>query len=165
MPTEEVFTDPDFRSVNGTVYASFPLYINGKLVRDFSITFKDGLAVDCSASEGEDFLRGQLFRDENTRRLGEVALVSKQSPIRKMGRIFYNGLIDENAACHLALGTSFPDCVKGGTEMTDEELHAIGVNKAVTHTDFMFGTDELKIVGIRHDGSESSVMEHGDFVL
>ena len=165
MPTEEVFTAPDFRSVEGIAYASFPLFINGKLVRDFSITFRNGRAVDCSASEGLDFLKAALFRDENTRRLGEVALVSKRSPIRQMGRIFYNGMIDENAACHLAFGTSFPDCVKGGTLMSEEELFDIGVNHAVSHNDFMVGTDDMTVIGITHGGTEVTVMEHGDFVL
>ena len=165
MPTEEVFTDPDFRSVNGIAYASFPLFINGKLVTDFSITFKDGKAVDCAASSNVEFLRDALFRDETTRQLGEVALVSKQSPIRQMGRIFYNGLIDENAACHLAFGSSFPDCVKNGTEMTKEELIGRGVNFSVSHNDFMIGSDEIKVVGITHDGKEITVMEHGDFVI
>ena len=165
MPTEEVFTDPDFRTVNGIAYASFPLFINGKLVTDFSITFKDGKAVDCSASSNVESLRDALFRDENTRQLGEVALVSKKSPIRQMGRIFYNGLIDENAACHLAFGTSFPDCVKNGTKYTQEELYAMGVNFAVSHNDFMIGSDDIKVVGITHDGKEVVVMEHGDFVI
>ena len=165
MPTEEVFTDPDFRTVNGIAYASFPLYINGKLVKDFSITFENGKAVDCSASEGVEFLRDALFCNEFTRQLGEVALVSKQSPIRKMGRIFYNGLLDENAACHLAFGSSFSDCVKGGASMTEEELYAIGVNHADSHHDFMIGTDDLKIVGTTYDGREITVMEHGDFVI
>ena len=165
MPTEEVFTDPDFRSVNGIAYASFPLYMSGKLVTDFSITFKDGKAVDCHASQNEEFLREALFRDETTRQLGEVALVSKQSPIRQMGRIFYNGLIDENAACHLAFGASFPDCVKNGTEKSQEELIAMGVNFSVSHNDFMIGSDEIKVVGITHDGREVTVMEHGDFVI
>ena len=165
MPTEEVFTDPDFRSVNGIAYASFPLFMSGKLVTDFWIRFKNGKAVDCGASNNVDFLREALFRDETTRQLGEVALVSKKSPIRQMGRIFYNGLIDENAACHLAFGASFPDCVKGGTEMTREDLIARGVNFSVSHNDFMIGTDDIKIVGTTHDGRQITVMEHGDFVI
>ena len=165
MPTEEVFTDPDFRSVNGIAYASFPLFMSGKLVTDFSITFKDGKAVDCAASNNVEFLREALFRDETTRQLGEVALVSKKSPIRQMGRIFYNGLIDENAACHLAFGSSFPDCVKNGTEMSKEELIGRGVNFSVSHNDFMIGTDDIKVVGTTYDGKEVTIMEHGDFVI
>ena len=165
MPTEEVFTDPDFRSVNGIAYASFPLIMSGKLVKDFWIRFENGRAVDCGASENVDMLKDALFKDESTRHLGEVALVSKKSPIRRLGRIFYNGLIDENAACHLAFGASFPDCVKGGTDMSEEELKSIGVNFSVSHDDFMIGTDEIKVVGITHDGKEVTIMEHGDFVI
>lgn len=165
MPTEEVFTDPDFRSVNGIAYASFPLIMSGKLVKDFWIRFENGEAVDCGASENVDVLKDALFKDETTRRLGEVALVSKQSPIRKLGRVFYNGLIDENAACHLAFGASFPDCVRGGTDMSEEELKDLGVNFSVSHDDFMIGSDDIKVVGITHDGKEVSIMEHGDFVF
>ena len=165
MPTEEVFTDPDFRSVNGIVYASVPLNIAGKLVTDFNITFENGKAVSCYAKENQQFLEDALFRDETSRQLGEVALVSKQSPIRKMGRIFYNGLIDENAACHLAFGASFPDAVKNGTEISEEQLKSRGVNFSATHNDFMIGTDDIKVVGIDHDNNEIVIMEHGDFVI
>ncbi len=165
MPTEEIFTDPDYRTVNGIAYASFPLMMSGKLVTDFSITFKDGKAVDCSASNHVECLRDALFKNEQTRCLGEVALVSKNSPIRKMNRIFYNGLIDENAACHLAFGTSFPSNIKGGTEMSAEELLSHGVNVASSHHDFMIGTPETKIVGTSIEGQEILIMEHGDFVL
>ena len=165
MPTEEVFTDPDFRSVNGIACASFPLLMSGKPVKDFWIRFENGKAVDCGASENVEMLKDALFKDETTRQLGEVALVSKQSPIRKLNRIFYNGLIDENAACHLAFGSSFPDCVKGGTDMSEEELKALGVNFSVSHNDFMIGSDDTKVVGITHDGKEVTIMEHGDFVI
>lgn len=165
MPSEEVFTDPDFHSVNGIVYASFPINMSGKLVKGLWMRFENGKAVDCGADEGADALREALFRDETTRQLGEIALVSKQSPIKKTGRIFYNGLIDENAACHIAFGTSFPDCVRGGTEMTREQLIELGVNHSVSHNDIMIGTDDLMIAGITHHGREIPVMEHGDFVL
>ena len=164
MPTEEIFTDPDFRTVNGTAYASFPLMMSGKLVTDFSITFKDGVAVDCHASDNEELLRDALFKNETTRRLGEVALVSKKSPIKEMNMVFYNGLIDENAACHLAFGQSFPSNIKGGATMSDEELLAHGVNVATSHNDFMIGTPETKVVGTTFDGREVVIMEHGDFV-
>ncbi len=165
MPTEEIFTDPDFRTVDGVAYASLPLMMSGKLVTDFSITFKDGVAVDCKASANEELLRDALFKNETTRRLGEVALVSKNSPIKKMDKIFYNGLIDENAACHLAFGQSFPSNIKDGATMSNEELLAHGVNVATSHNDFMIGTPETKVVGITHDGKEVTIMEHGDFVI
>lgn len=165
MPTEEIFTDPDYRTVNGIAYASFPLMMSGKLVTDFSITFKDGKAVDCYASNNEELLRDALFKNEHSRCLGEVALVSKYSPIKQMDTVFFNGLIDENAACHLAFGTSFPSNIKGGSEMSTEELLAHGVNVATNHNDFMIGTLETKIVGTTYDGKEVVIMEHGDFVI
>lgn len=165
MPTEEIFTDPDYRSVNGIAYASFPLMMSGKLVTDFSITFKDGMAVDCHASDNEDLLWDALFKNETTRRLGEVALVSKNSPIKQMNRIFYNGLIDENAACHLAFGQSFSSNIKNGVSMSDQELLEHGVNVATSHNDFMIGTPETKVVGITYDGRNIVIMEHGDFVI
>ncbi len=165
MPTEEVFTDPDFHTVNGIAYASFPLTMSGKLVKDFWIRFENGRAVDCGAGENVEMLEKALYREESTRRLGEVALVSKNSPIRKTGRIFYNGLLDENAACHLAFGTSFPDCVQGGIDMSDEELLERGVNISVSHNDFMIGTDDTKVVGTTFDGEEVVIMEHGDFTF
>lgn len=165
MPTEEIFTDPDYRTVNGIAYASFPLMMSGKLVTDFSITFKDGKAVDCYASNNEELLRDALFKNEHSRCLGEVALVSKYSPIKQMDTVFFNGLIDENAACHLAFGTSFPSNIKGGSEMSAEELLAHGVNVATNHNDFMIGTLETKIVGTTYEGEEVVIMEHGDFVI
>lgn len=165
MPTEEIFTDPDYRTVNGIAYASFPLMMSGKLVTDFGIRFENGKAVSCFAGQNVELLKDALFKNEQTRCLGEVALVSKRSPIRKMNRVFYNGLIDENAACHLAFGTSFPSNIKGGASMSEEELLANGVNVATSHNDFMIGTAETKVVGTTFDGREIVVMEHGDFVI
>ncbi|MDD2592060.1 MAG: aminopeptidase [Erysipelotrichaceae bacterium] len=165
MPTEEIFTDPNCYSANGIVYASRPLMIAGKLVTDFNITFKDGYAVACQASQNEDILKDALFKNDATRRLGEVALVSKHSPIRKMNKVYFNGLIDENAASHLAFGTSFPSCIKNGEKMTNEELLAKGVNVAISHNDFMIGTDKFKVVGIKDDQTEVVIMEDGDFII
>ncbi len=164
IPTEEIFTDPHCFKVNGIVYASKPLLMSGKLVTNFNISFKDGIAVECFAQTNEDVLRAALFKDEGTRRLGEVALVSKASPINQMNRVFYNGLIDENASSHLAFGTSFPSCIKNGLTMNKTELLAQGVNVAVSHNDFMIGTDEMKVIGIKHNGQEIVIMVHGDFV-
>lgn len=165
MPTEEIFTDPHCDSVNGIAYASKPLIINGKLVKDFWIRFENGLAVDCGASQNVEFLRNALFKDDRTRRLGEVAFVSKQSVINQTGRLYYNGLIDENAASHLAFGTSFPSNIKGGSNMSTDELIAHGVNVASSHNDFMVGTEEYHVEGITHDGQVVVIMDHGDFVI
>lgn len=165
MPTEEVFTVPNRFTTNGIAYASRPLLVSGKMVKDFWIRFENGLAVDCGASEGANVLRAQLFKDENTRRLGEVAFVSKQSAITRLNRVYYNGLIDENAASHLAFGSSFPSNIKNGTKMSREELLAAGVNDASSHNDFMIGTLDMKVVGTTYDGKEIMIMEEGDFVL
>ncbi len=165
MPTEEIFTDPDYRTVNGIAVASFPLMMSGKLVSDFSITFKDGKAIDCSASSNVELLKDALFKTEFTRQLGELALVSKHSPIKKMNQVFYNGLIDENAACHLAFGSSFPSNIKNGSSMSKEELLEAGVNVATSHHDFMIGTQETKVVGTTFDGKKIVIMEHGEFVI
>ena len=165
MPTEEVFTDPHRDLANGIAYATYPLMMSGKLVKDFWIRFENGLAIECGASENLECLQAALFKDDNTRRLGEVALVSKRSPITMMNRIFYNGLIDENAASHLAFGQSFSSNIRNGTRMSEEELVAHGVNVASCHNDFMIGTPKMKVTGIRKDGTVIKVMEEGDFVL
>lgn len=165
MPTEEIFTNPNRFKAEGIVYASRPLLISGKMVRDFWIRFEKGLAVDCGAAEGAGVLSAQLFREESTRRLGEIALVSKQSAITRLKRVYYNGLIDENAASHMAFGSSFPSNVKGGSKLSRQQLEDRGVNFAPTHNDFMIGTPDMKVVGTTHDGEKISIMEEGDFVL
>ncbi len=165
MPTEEVFTDPDKRRVNGVVYASRPLFLNGRMVENFSVRFEKGRAVECRAEKEQKTLEDQLALDESCRYLGEIALVPFSSPISQMNQCFYFVPLDENAASHMALGTSFPSCVKGGTSMTREELDALGVNFAPIHNDFMYGTPDMKVVGIKEDGTEVLVMENGEFVI
>ena len=165
MPTEEVFTDPDKYNVNGIAVASFPLNMGGKIVENFAMTFENGKCVKATADKNVQNLLDTINQSEASGYLGEVALVSKQSPITKMGVIFYNGLIDENAACHLALGSSFPTSIQGGTNMTKEELDAHGVNVAVNHNDFMIGTPHMKVVGKYKDGTEIVIMDDGDFVI
>lgn len=165
MPTEEIFTDPHRDHVVGIAYASKPLMINGKLVKDFWIRFENGIAVDCGAKENVEFLKDALFHDDRSRRLGEIALVSKKSPINQIGKLFYNGLIDENAASHLAFGSSFPTNIENGTDMDEEELLKHGVNVASCHHDFMVGTEHYHVEGITHDGKTVVIMDDGDFVL
>lgn len=165
IPTEEVFTDPDKYRVNGIAVASRPLNMGGKLVEDFAMTFENGKCIKATAKANLQNLEDVLNQSEASRYLGEVALVSKQSPITQMERVFFNGLIDENAASHLALGASFPTNVIGGTKMTPEQLEAIGVNMAVNHNDFMIGTPDMKVVGKYANGQEEIIMEHGDFVI
>ena len=161
MPTEEVFTSPDVRSAQGTVRSAMPLVLQGNVVRDFWFAFEDGAVVDFGASEGRDVLEKLLDTDDGARRLGECALVSKNTPIRESGLLFYSTLYDENASCHLALGMGFPECLEGGLDMTKEELLAAGVNDSAVHVDFMVGADDLAITGVRADGSEAPVFRDG----
>ncbi len=165
MPTEEIFTAPRWDGVNGRVYAALPLALNGNLVKDFYMDFKDGRIVDVHAEEGEEHLRASIDIDEGSRYLGEVALVQYDSPIRNTGLLFYETLFDENASCHLAFGAAYPECVRGGNEMSEEEQKAAGLNQSMNHVDFMVGTEDLSIVGVTHDGTEVPVFVNGNFAF
>lgn len=164
MPTEEVFTSPDRTKTQGIVYSVLPLVHNGAMVRDFWLRFENGRVVEFGAERGEAVLREILDTDEGARYLGECALISKNTPIRQSGLLFYSTLYDENASCHLALGMGFPDCYEGGVDMTSEELLAAGVNESAQHVDFMIGADDLNISGTTADGQEVSLFEHGQWV-
>lgn len=165
MPTEEIFTAPDKWRINGKVVASRPLFLNGRMVENFWVEFRDGKAVDFDAAANKEALASALDISPNSRYLGEIALVPNSSPISQMDQCFYFVPLDENAAGHMALGTSFPSCVKGGTSMTKEELDKLGVNNAPNHYDFMYGTADMKVVGIKADGARVTVMEQGEFVI
>lgn len=163
MPTEEVFTLPHKDGVNGKIVSSMPLNHNGNIVDKFSLTFKDGLVVDFDAEKGYETLKELLDTDEGAKRLGEVALVPYDSPISNQKILFFNTLFDENASCHFALGKAYPICVEGGEEMDQDGLKEAGANDSLTHVDFMVGTEDLSIVGIKEDGSKVTVFENGNF--
>jgi aminopeptidase len=165
LPTEEVFTTPHKDNVHGTVRATMPLNYGGVLIDGFQLTFEKGRAVNVSAQKGEEVLRKMIEMDENASRLGEVALVPHSSPISQRGILFYNSLFDENASCHIALGNSYRDTIVGGEDMTDEEFAAHGGNKSLLHTDFMIGSGELDIDGVRADGSREAVMRAGEWAI
>jgi aminopeptidase len=165
MPTEEVFCAPHRNKVNGKVVASMPLNHNGNLITNFSFTFRNGEIVDYSAETGAEILEHILKTDDGSRRLGEVALVPSRSPISDMKILFYNTLFDENASCHLAIGSAYQSCVQGGLRMSKEELLQIGLNDSVNHIDFMIGTEDLKIVGTDADGKETIVFEEGNWAF
>lgn len=163
MPTEEIFTVPNRLRAEGIVYSSLPLVHNGSLIEDFWLRFEDGRVVESQARVGDEMLKSIFSVDENASRLGEVALVPYSSPIRETDILFYSTLYDENASCHLAVGLGFPDCIEGGTNMSEDELLAAGVNKSATHVDFMIGTVDLNITGIKADGSEVPVFVAGEW--
>lgn len=165
MPTEEIFCMPYKYGVNGTVVTTKPLDYNGTIIKEFTLTFKEGKVVEYHASNNEEVLKSLIEFDEGSSFIGEVALVPYSSPISLSNLLFYNILFDENASCHLALGRAYPMNVKGGTAMSEEELEQVGSNNSNTHVDFMFGDNEMTVIGTTHDGTEVLVLKNGDFVF
>ena len=165
MPTEEVFTAPDKNRVNGYVTNTLPLSHGGNIIDDFKLTFKDGEVVEYTAERGYDILKNIIDTDPGAKRLGEVALVPYDSPISNKGILFYNTLFDENASCHIALGSAYAFSLEGGKEMTREELDKAGLNDSITHVDFMIGSDKLNIYGVDKEGNESPVFIEGNWAF
>ena len=163
MPTEEVFTAPDCRRIDGYVTSTKPLSYAGNILEDMKFTFKDGKVVEATAKKGQEVLEHLLETDAGAKSLGEVSLVPDPSPISQSGIIFFNTLFDENASDHLALGASYPFNVSGGTKMSDEELLDHGMNVSQTHVDFMVGSADMDIDGIKKDGTIVPVFRNGDW--
>ena len=152
IPTEEVFTAPHKDKVDGIVYGTKPYVFNGQLIKGFHVTFKDGKVVEHGAEEGADLLGRLLDTDEGARHIGEVALVPASSPINRSGALFYSTLFDENAACHIAFGASYPGTTEGGTGLTKEQLEERGMNQSTIHEDVMIGAEDSHITGKCRDG-------------
>lgn len=165
MPSEEVFSAPRLDGVNGKVYSTLPLNYNGNLIEDFYLVFKDGEVVDYDAKAGKEYLKNILDTDEGAKRLGEVALVSYNTPISMRKVLFYNTLYDENASCHFALGKSYPTCLEGGEKLSIEELKERGMNDSLTHVDFMVGDETTEIIGVKENGEEVQIFKEGNFVI
>ena len=163
MPTEECFCMPLKTGVNGIVYASKPLDHDGKVIDDFWMRFENGKVVEFGAKKGEEALSQLLSYDDGASYLGEVALVPYDSPVSQSGILFFNTLYDENAACHLALGRPYPENIKGGEEMSKEELAACGANDSMVHVDFMIGTRGMNIDGVQEDGTVVPVFRNGNW--
>ena len=162
MPTEEVFTAPDFRRIDGTVVSTKPLSYGGNILEDMHFTFKDGQIVEAHAKQGDDVLQN-LLKTPGARSLGEVSLVPDPSPISQSGLIFFNTLFDENASDHMALGQAYPFSVKDGVAMTNEQRAAVGLNQSPTHVDFMMGSAAMNIDGIKPDGTIIPIFRNGDW--
>ncbi|MFF2091534.1 aminopeptidase [Paenibacillus sp. NPDC058174] len=165
LPTEEVYTAPLRTGVNGTVSSTKPLSYNGNVIDRFSFTFENGRVVSVSAEQGEEALKGLIETDEGSHYLGEVALVPHHSPISDSNILFYKTLFDENASCHLAVGSAYASCVEGGAKLSQEELAAKGLNRSMAHTDFMVGSGELNIYGITADGQREAVLLNGNWAF
>ncbi|MFS1514505.1 aminopeptidase [Chengkuizengella sp. SCS-71B] len=165
MPTEEVFTIPFKKGVNGTVASTKPLNYKGSLINHFSLTFKEGKVVDFKAEEGYEILKNLLSIDEGAKYLGEVALVPHDSPISNSNLVFYDTLYDENASCHIALGNALKTCVENVKEKSKEDFEEMGFNESLTHVDFMIGSGELDIDGETEDGTKEAIFRSGNWVI
>jgi aminopeptidase len=167
LPTDEVYTSPDRRRADGIVRTTRPVGLpNGTIVRDLELVFRDGAIVQATAAHGEAEVRAELDAYEGARHLGEIALVDHRSRVGELDTLFYNGLLDENAACHIAYGASilgvFEDLPEG---LSDDELREMGVNRADVHTDLMIGSDEVEVDGLHAGGDAVPLLRGGDWQL
>jgi aminopeptidase len=166
LPTEEVFTTPDYRRTEGTVRATQPLVlVGGTVVRDLEMTFANGRVSDVQASTGADKVRGELAVDANASLLGEVALVDETSRVGRSGITFWSTLFDENAASHIAYGTAWPRTLQLEQLPSDEELQAMGVNRSRAHTDFMIGSPEVEVDGLDASGKATPILRDNAWQL
>ncbi len=166
LPTEEVFTTPDYSRTSGTVKVTKPLKVLETMVDGAWFRFDKGKVVDFGAEKGRDVLEKFLNMDEGARYLGEVALVDESSPIAKSGLLFGSILYDENASCHIALGGGYPTCLNLPSDVkSDEDLKKNGCNVSLMHTDFMIGSPDLDVTGYDAEGKDFPVIRKGSFVL
>jgi aminopeptidase len=154
LPTEEVFTTPDPERVDGHVSATMPLELYGSYMNGIRIEFEGGRAVKIDADEGADALRATVAKDDGASRLGEIALVDKEGRIGPLRTVFFETLLDENAASHIALGNAY-------TFPVEDESDRERVNKSGIHVDFMIGSNELDVDGITRDGDRVPVLRGG----
>lgn len=161
IPTEECFTTPDMRRTTGKAKVTRPVFVNGKLVDGLELEFKDGELVHFKAKEGEATFREYINSDAGARKLGEVALVGCDSPIFKSGHVFREILLDENAACHIAIGFAYTFCIKGGENMSREELDSLGVNQSACHLDMMISNEEVDVFAETYDKKTVQLIKKG----
>lgn len=165
IPTEEVFTTPDYRMTEGKVKATRPFLVNGKLIENLELEFKDGSISKMSASEGEDTFREYVSSDIGASRLGEVALVGIDSPIYQSGIIFQEILFDENAACHIAVGSAYKFCLEGGDTLTEQGAKEIGCNESSVHTDMMISSEQVDCVAETYSGETITLIKKGEWAI
>ena len=165
IPSEEVFTSPMKGQAEGIVYSTRPFSYRGTMIENFSIRFENGKVSEVHAEKGEEALKTLVNMDEGSRMLGECALVPYDSPIRNSGIMFYNTLFDENAACHLALGDGFANCIKDFDKYTLEQCREMGINMSMVHEDFMIGSDDLDITGITESGETVQIFKNGNWAF
>jgi aminopeptidase len=163
IPTEEIFTAPHKNKVNGKLVGTKPLIYGGCVIDEFYLIFKDGRITDYYAAKGQEVLQNLIETDEGSRYLGEIALVSNKSPLAQADTLFYNTLFDENTACHIGIGNASPSNIQNGMDQSEEELKAAGLNTSLLLVNVTFGTEDMKVMGIKEDGMEVLLMKDGDF--
>jgi len=154
IPSEEIFSVPDPQRTEGVVRATKPLVLGGSIIEGLEVEFREGRAIRIDAEKNAEILRGYCERDEGASRLGEVALVDGDGRIGKLGTTFFDTLLDENAASHIALGSAYGMCLDG-----DDDRERINLSRI--HVDFMIGSQEMVVSGIGGDGSRSEVLREG----
>jgi aminopeptidase len=158
IPTEEVFTTPDPERVEGEVTSTKPLFTSGTTITGLKVRFEGGRAVQVDAEQGAEVIRGMIAADDGATRLGEVALVDREGRIGPLGTVFFDTLLDENAASHIALGHGYVACL---ADPADHER----ANQSVIHTDFMIGSNEVAVTGFLANGDEVPLLRDGRWQL
>ena len=164
VPTEEVFTTPDYRLTEGVVSATRPFLVNGRLIKGLKMSFEKGVLVSFSAEEGEETFKEYVESDAGAKRLGELALVGIDSPVYQSGIVFEEILFDENAACHIAIGSAYKFCLEGGPKMSKDELEQYGCNESSVHTDMMISSEHVDVEAECYDGRTVKLIEKGKWV-
>ena len=163
IPTEEVFTSPHRTEANGRVAATKPLSYFGSLITDFWFALADGAVVESGAGTGGDVLDRILATDAGSARFGETAMVPQSGAVAAEGLVWNNMLYDENDACHIALGASYPTCYEGGADLSTEEQLEVGLNQSAVHVDFVVGSPQVSVFGVPPDGSEEPIILDGEW--
>ncbi|EZH66550.1 aminopeptidase [Bacillaceae bacterium JMAK1] len=163
IPTEEIFSAPHRDQVNGKLVSTKPLIYGGRVIDDFYLIFKEGRITDYDATTGQEALQSLIETEEGSHYLGEIALVSSYSPLSQTNTLFYNTLFDENTACHIGIGNASPSNLQNGSDLSKEELKEAGLNTSLLLINVTFGTEDMKVVGIKEDKTKVLIMKDGGF--